>query len=337
MNFQKFKEKYQHKEVTEFPNHMVNDPVVSVCVITYNHVNYIKECLDGILMQRTGFSFEILLGDDASSDGTREICLEYAERYPDKMRFFLHHRENNIRISGNFTGRFNFLYNLYAAKGKYIALCEGDDYWTDPYKLQRQVDFLEEHQDYGLVFTDADILNQSTGELIRNYNKTFKRRIPTGDVLKILGEKNLYRSCTSMFLLELLDDYLSFIPIHNLRVGDVPLWMHIASKMKVGYIKESTTVYRVLEASASNFTTLAQCIRFEKDKYKMRLHLASLYNLSFDKKEQKKKVQRNIIRYSITKNQYSGSVPLRNIGMVFSLFIKEKFLKPIIKLIPLSH
>src|SRR5690606_4409195 len=114
------------------------NPVVSVCVQTYQHAPYIRECLDSILMQKTDFPFEILLGEDESSDGTREICIEYAEKFPDKIKLFLHRRENNIQIFGYPTGRFNFLTNLYSSNGKYIAICEGDDYWTDSDKLQKQ-------------------------------------------------------------------------------------------------------------------------------------------------------------------------------------------------------
>lgn len=158
MNFNIFKEKYQKVPVKHYPHEVNEKPVVSVCVMTYQHVNYIKDCLDGILMQKTDFPFEILLGEDASKDGSREICIKYAQKYADKIKLFLHHRENNIKINGSFTGRFNFLYNLFSAKGKYIALCEGDDYWTDPLKLQKQVDFLEANSDHSLCFHSVDIL-----------------------------------------------------------------------------------------------------------------------------------------------------------------------------------
>lgn len=152
--------KHIKKEIIEFDNFVLNSkPVVSIMIITFNHKAYIKECLDGILMQKTNFQFEILLGDDDSTDGTREICIEYAKKYPEKIRLFLHHRENNIKINGNPTGRFNFLYNLYNARGKYIALCEGDDYWTDPLKLQKQVDFLERNEEYGICFHNVKQLN----------------------------------------------------------------------------------------------------------------------------------------------------------------------------------
>ncbi len=163
MDNKRFLSIYQKKEVEVFQDISLWKPKVSVCIQTYQHVYYIKQCLDGILMQQTTFPFEILLGDDASTDGTREICKKYAHKHPDKIRFFLHHRENNIAINGNPTGRFNFIYNLYNARGNYIALCEGDDYWTDPLKLQKQVDFLEENPDYGLCFTRFEVKDEKEG------------------------------------------------------------------------------------------------------------------------------------------------------------------------------
>lgn len=126
--------------------------MVSVCVHTFQHKNFITSCIEGILSQQTSFPFELLIGDDSSADGTREICLDYAKRYPGKIRLFLHHRENNIRINGSPSGRYNFIYNLNAARGKYIAICEGDDSWTDPRKLQKQVDILEADDSVSLVF-----------------------------------------------------------------------------------------------------------------------------------------------------------------------------------------
>lgn len=160
MNREEFLEKYQKVPVREYNHEVSTPPMVSVCVQTYQHQDFIHQCLDGILMQETTFDIEILLGEDNSADGTRDICMEYAEKHPDKIRLFLHHRENNISVSDRPTGRFNFLYNLFSAHGKYIAICEGDDYWTDPLKLQKQVDFLESHPDYVICGHDAFIFDE---------------------------------------------------------------------------------------------------------------------------------------------------------------------------------
>ena len=98
MSFKEFKNKYQKEPVDHYPTNVLEEPLVSVCVQTYQHADYIEDCLEGILKQKTDFPIEILLGEDASSDGTREICIEYANKYPDKIRLFLHNRENNISI-----------------------------------------------------------------------------------------------------------------------------------------------------------------------------------------------------------------------------------------------
>lgn len=120
-----------------------NCPLVSISCITFNHAPYIRQCLDGFMMQQTNFPFEVLIHDDASTDGTTEIIREYAEKYPDIIKPL--YEEENQWVKGR---RGSAVFNFPRAKGKYIALCEGDDYWTDPLKLQKQVDFLEANPDF---------------------------------------------------------------------------------------------------------------------------------------------------------------------------------------------
>lgn len=116
---------------------------VSISCITYNHAPYIRQCLDGFLMQQCNFDYEILIHDDASSDGTQEIIKEYQKKYPEIIKPIL--RKINLYSQGE--RGFNARFNVSRAEGKYIALCEGDDYWIDPLKLQKQVDFLEQHKE----------------------------------------------------------------------------------------------------------------------------------------------------------------------------------------------
>jgi len=152
MDFKNFLEQYQKVEVEDYPNNISNNICLSVIVQTYNHEKYIVECLDGILNQQTNFNFELLIGVDSSKDKTREICIEYANRFPNKIRLFLHRDENKIKIGDSPTGNFNAFYNFYQAKGKFIAFCEGDDFWNDPKKLQKQFDFLEKNSDFVLSY-----------------------------------------------------------------------------------------------------------------------------------------------------------------------------------------
>lgn len=117
--------------------------VVSICCITYNHASYIRQCLDGFLMQKTTFPIEILIHDDASTDGTQNIIQEYEANYPEIIKP-IYQKENQYSKGV----KVNLTYNFPRAQGKYIALCEGDDYWTDPLKLQKQVEFLDSHPGY---------------------------------------------------------------------------------------------------------------------------------------------------------------------------------------------
>lgn len=120
------------------------EPLLSVVTITYNHEPYIAKCIEGVLMQKVNFPMEFIIAEDCSTDGTRAICEEYAAKYPELIRLIT--SETNIGYNPN------ELRAMKAAKGKYIAYCEGDDYWTDPLKLQKQVDFLESHSDYSVCF-----------------------------------------------------------------------------------------------------------------------------------------------------------------------------------------
>jgi glycosyltransferase involved in cell wall biosynthesis len=138
---------------------MENHPLVSICCITYNHEKFISQAIDGFLMQKTSFPFEILIFDDASTDNTQNIIKKYANDNS-YIRTFLQ-IENQWRK--NKYGLTDFLFPM--SRGKYIAICEGDDYWTDPYKLQKQVDFLEANLDYVICYHDAKIINES-GQII---------------------------------------------------------------------------------------------------------------------------------------------------------------------------
>lgn len=131
---------------------------LSVILITYNHEKYIARALDSVLMQETDFPFEIVVGEDMSPDQTRQIVKEYKKQYPDKIR--LVHREKN-------TGRptLNVYETTMACKGEYLAYLEGDDYWTDPHKLQKQVDFLEQHPEYIAVTHSHKMIDENGDDI----------------------------------------------------------------------------------------------------------------------------------------------------------------------------
>ncbi len=161
----------------------MSKPLVSICCITYNHVDSLKEAIDGFLMQKTTFPYEICIGEDESKDGTREICQDYKKEYPEFIRLFLRKRKDVTYINGHATGNYNFMETLKKCKGKYIALCEGDDFWTEPLKLQKQVDFLSNKKEYIMCYhkVKAPFLELNDSEI---YNKDIDNSlIPTCSVV----------------------------------------------------------------------------------------------------------------------------------------------------------
>ena len=134
-------------------------PKVSVCMITYNHEKFIAQAIDSVLMQQTNFDYELVIGEDCSTDGTGAIVADYQKRYPERIRAFL--REKNIGMHEN--GR----QTLAACRGEYIAILEGDDYWTDQHKLQKQVDHLDAHPEASVCFHNVSVLGQKKDEVAR--------------------------------------------------------------------------------------------------------------------------------------------------------------------------
>lgn len=129
----------------------MDTPLVSVHIITYNQDRYIAQAIEGALGQQTDFAFEIIIGEDCSTDGTRDAVFEYQKKYPEMIRVIT--SEQNVGAAAN------SLRVREACRGKYTAICDGDDYWTDPSKLQKQVAFLEAHPEYSICCHDVDIVN----------------------------------------------------------------------------------------------------------------------------------------------------------------------------------
>jgi len=235
MNFNDFKAKYENKKVLEFPNDVSQEPALSVLVQTYNHGRFIKQCLDAILSQETSFNFEILIGEDDSQDQTRKICQAYALKYPSRIRLFLHHRENNIMVEGHPTGNFNSIFNLFSAKGVLIAFCEGDDYWRDNQKLQKQYEQMMLNRENVLCFhryqytTEFDVPSNLTNrpeqptkdlsrsELILNKAQPLLLTICFRNVIIDLPEECLQVLNVDTFILSLLGHYGKAKYIENIE------------------------------------------------------------------------------------------------------------------------
>lgn len=218
-------------------------PKVSISVITYNHAAYIRQTLEGILMQQTDFEYEVIIGDDLSPDNTREILLEYQAKHPDKISLILHKEK-----AGGIPGKMNFVSTIHAAKGEYIALLDGDDYWTDPLKLQRQVDFLDQHQEYSLCFHNAQIVFEGVEGNERPYNPwTTAQTFQIEDLILnewfIHSGSIMYRRA---WFPSVKDSF------YALPSGDIPIGITLADQGPVGYLPDKMSVYRKNPGSASH-------------------------------------------------------------------------------------
>ncbi|MFY0593568.1 glycosyltransferase [Roseivirga sp.] len=167
MTRDQFLSKYQKVPVIEYPNQVKEDEcLLTVRLTAYNHAHFIRECLDSILCQQTNFNFQVLILEDASSDETRDICKEYAERYPEKVRLLLNDRANNIKIAERPSGLFSVIYSYLLIKTKYISIIEADDFWTDKSTLQKKVEILENNSSCTFCFSDGVRFDDTNQEVL---------------------------------------------------------------------------------------------------------------------------------------------------------------------------
>ena len=219
------------------------DFLASVCMITYNHEKYITKAIDSVLMQNTNFNYEIVIGEDSSTDCTRQILLEYKSKYPKKIKLVL--QERNAGIVQNIIDTFKF------CKGKYIAFLEGDDYWTNPFKLQKQVEFLDENPDYGLVYTDISFIDNKNKIISNTHFEQRKFNNNSGYVFEKLLVENFINSLTVCVRSDILFDYFANFP-NEWFLYDYRIWLHIASQSKIYFLNEKTASYRIHENGISN-------------------------------------------------------------------------------------
>jgi len=301
----------------ELPNRVLDtmpEPMVTVRTSTYQHAPYIKQCIEGVLMQKTTFPFEFIIGEDFSTDGTREIVFEYAKKYPEKIRVFT--ADYNVGAKANSTRCRK------AFRGKYVAICEGDDYWTDPYKLQKQVDFLEANPEYGLVYTEFNRLNETTKTIEK---EVFKNKLGLYPNIfeDFLINAWFLAPCTWVIRKRLLNEYLAnHLPKPNWPGGSLSILLWISRQYKVFFLHDITSVYRVLPESASHFKSLKKAYLFRKgvfeiqcyfsgnnikflDKIKKKYYTNSFFEIClFADKENKKEVYNFLCRYNLQTLKY---------------------------------
>ncbi|MFN4147629.1 MAG: glycosyltransferase family 2 protein [Runella sp.] len=255
--------------------------LVSVVILTYNQKNFIAKAIESALSQKTNFDFEILVGDDFSTDGAREIIFEYQQKHPDKVKAVLHPKN----LGQN--GLFNTIETLKLAKGKYIAPMDGDDYWTDTAKLQRQVDFMEANPTFSACFHNA-LITYEDGSPSHVLNPPDQKAVTT--VEDLIGEDEIWFMATSavMFRNELMYYPEWFLQSSS---GDIPRYVILAKHGPIGYLPEVMSVYRKNRGGAS-FRDNYVDAHFLYNRIKMYKGINQELHYQYDKP-----LKRNIARY----------------------------------------
>ena len=240
-----------------YMNMMKNqDVIVSIICVTYNHEPYIRQCLEGFVMQKTDFAFEVLIHDDASTDKTADIIREYEAKYPDLIKP-IYQIENQYSKGV----KINAIYNYPRAKGKYIAFCEGDDYWIDPLKLQKQVDFLEANPEYSATFSNLIISDERQTNITKRLTSYIKREYNLFDVLSgmMFGIQNICMRKEVCF-------YASSLNVRS--NGDFKIYYSCALHGKIYRLDGSFAVYRLTgKGVASSRSKEEQFISEIKERY----------------------------------------------------------------------
>ena len=216
-------------------------PLVVISCLAYNHADYIRDALDGFVMQQTSFPVVAIVHDDASSDRTQEIIKEYAEKYPEIILPILERENLYSRHDGSLGRIMRKSRELTGAK--YIAMCEGDDYWTDPLKLQKQVDFLESHPDYSLCFHSA-VLHYEMGE---QPDRLFSKLETREYNIKENMEHWIVATASIVFRRSVIDlpCYKRYVNSRKFVVGDYPLILSCAKEGRLYAFEEPMSVYRL--------------------------------------------------------------------------------------------
>ena len=279
--------------------------LVSILCETYNQSKYIMDALNGFVMQQTNFPFVAVVIDDASTDGEQDVLKDYLEKHfdfsvdsgfkqwetDDAYWTFARHLENeNCHFVAVFLKK--NLYEDYEKKmavvkewfdTKYKAICEGDDYWTDPQKLQKQVDVLESHEEYSMCCTAFS----QTVEGMRNDKQIIQLDLAEMTIDNLLEERWI-GTLTTLVRCELISDYVP--PFPNLPFSDLPMWFHLALKGKIKYLKDVTANYRRLEESACHFSDSKKQYQFDlvamrvREYYALKADKVSIAQPAFSKK-----------------------------------------------------
>lgn len=206
--------------------------LISVCMLTYNHENFIQKAIEGVLMQETTFDFELIISNDHSTDNTHTVITTLVKNHSKRNKIIYINQDYNVGMQSNFISTLN------RCAGKYIAICEGDDYWTDPYKLQKQVDYISKNDSCNIVFTDIKCLNDAEGKLYDNWAAIKKENYQFEDLVK----HNVIATCSALIRNpggKKMGQWLS-----HFKIGDYPLYLLVLQTGYAHFINDLTAVYR---------------------------------------------------------------------------------------------
>lgn len=296
---------------------------ISCVCITFNQKDYIRDTIDSFLAQKTEYCFEIIIHDDVSTDGTRDILLEYKNKYPSIIKLVL--QDVNQYSQGK---RILPLAVRYAT-GEYIAFCEGDDFWIDKYKLQKQIKiFLNDEK--------TSLVHSGSYDLLCDSNHVMISRIPRSlNTTESLFNVNGVRTLTAMFK---MCDFLSFYDENNLEankwpLGDWPLWIYFSTKGCIVFLPDVTSVYRVMINSASHSQSLLRRQSFRDGSFEMLNYMMIKYvnNIRIKKIIANSYIKNNIINRSfycdknISKDAYFRYKVIYNLvrfNITYNIFLK---------------
>ena len=284
---------------------------VSVICNVYNHGRYLRDALDGFIMQKTNFPFEVLIHDDASTDDSAAIIREYEEKYPELIKP-IYQTENKYSKNINI----DVAYQYPRVNGKYIAFCEGDDYWTDPLKLQKQYDFMESNPEYSMCICSCQWLNMLTGRVENRCQTNEDRDISTEEI--ILEKKGRVFQFASVFVktdVGVATPY--WLPLFP--IGDYPMAIKAALAGKVHMLADVMCVYRWY--SSGSWTA-----RMDNDNHRLRVGERMVEGLIALNEATAGKYA-DLIETRIVKHQYTNALMRHDLDALKNGKLGEKFRK----------
>ena len=281
-------------------------PLVSIQCLVYNHEPYLRQCLDGFVMQRTNFKFEAIVHDDVSTDGSAAIIREYAEKYPDIIKPIFEIENQYSKHDGSLDRIMRD-----ACKGKYIALCEGDDYWIDPLKLQKQFEYMESYPECSLLHTSFQFYTQHDGMFhdskIDQEAYELNQRENRNIACEILDFKYRVVTATSFFKYETYNKLINdeYYNRYKFMLGDIQLWAMLLQSGRIGYLPDVTAVYRVHADSACRQVDMKCDARMCLSISEMQLHfLPKVRGGERLKDKFSAQFRKNLFKYRLFEPQY---------------------------------